>query len=62
MTSQEKAAAWIAEVGKTQAVIECKKAIEKLEKQMDTMGYTVNDLAYLREYQTILKLIQNTTT
>jgi hypothetical protein len=48
MTSQEKAAAWIAEVGKTQAVIECKKAIEKLEKQMDTMGYTVNDLAYLR--------------
>jgi hypothetical protein len=62
MTIQEKAAAWIAEVGKTQAIIECKQAIVKLEYQMDTKGYTPNDLAYLREYQNILKELQNTTT
>lgn len=62
MTPQEKAQAWESEVGKTQAIIDCKRAMEKLEYQMDTKGYTPNDLAYLREYKEILKYLQNKTT
>jgi len=55
---QEKAAAWIKESGRTQAVIDCKKAIEKLEQAMDEVGYTTTDLQYLREYKEILKHLQ----
>ena len=55
---QEKAAAWIKESGRAQAVIDCKKAIEKLEQAMDEVGYTTTDLQYLREYKEILKHLQ----
>ena len=61
MIPQEKAAEWIAEVGKTQAIIECKRAIEKMERSMDKNGYTTADLQYLREYKEILKQMQNNT-
>jgi hypothetical protein len=59
MTPKEKAISWIDEVGKTQAIIDCKKAIEKLEYTMDNKGYTSQDLAHLREYKDILKALQD---
>jgi len=62
MTPQEKALAWENEVSKTQAIIDCKRAIEKLDIHMDKHGFTPNDLAAMREYKEILKQLQNKTT
>lgn len=59
MTPKDKAINWIEDVGKTQAIIDCKKAIEKLEYTMDKKGYTPQDLAHLREYKEILKALQD---
>lgn len=61
MTPEYKAAAWIIESGRTQAIIDCKKAIEKLENHMDKNGYTTADLQSLREYQEILKHLKQPT-
>lgn len=55
MTIQERAANWINEVGRTQAIIDCKRAIEKFERHIDRNGYTPSDLQHLREYREILK-------
>lgn len=62
MTSQEKADSWIKESGRTQAIIDCKRAIERLEKHMDKNGYTPADLKALREYKDILKTLQTNNT
>jgi hypothetical protein len=62
MTPQEKALAWENEVGKTQAVVDCKRAIDKLDIHMDKYGFTPNDLAAMREYKEILKHLKNKTT
>jgi hypothetical protein len=62
MTIQERAANWINEVGRTQAIIDCKRAIEKFERHIDRNGYTPSDLQHLREYREILKELKNHTT
>jgi hypothetical protein len=59
MIPEQKAQKWAEEVGKTQAIIDCKKAIEKLDAQMDKYGFTPNDLAAMREYKSILKALQS---
>lgn len=59
MTPQDKAAAWIKESGRTQAIIDCKKAIEKLDAHMDKYGFTPADLQAQREYKEILKIMQH---
>jgi len=61
MTSEQKAAAWIYESGRTQAIIDCKKAIERLDNYMDINGYTTADLQALREYKEILKHLKQQT-
>lgn len=60
MTPEEKAIKWMDEVGKTNAIIDCKKTIEEIELRMDKQGYTIVDLEVLKEYQAILKTLQNT--
>jgi hypothetical protein len=60
MTPEEKAIKWMDEVGKTIAIIDCKKTIEEIELRMDKQGYTIVDLEVLKEYQAILKTLQNT--
>jgi hypothetical protein len=59
MIPEEKAQKWAEEVGKTQAIIDCKKTIEELEKRMDKHGYTIVDLEVLKEYQAMLKALQS---
>jgi len=60
MTPEQKALKWMDEVGKTQAIIDCKKTIEEIELRMDKQGYTIVDLEVLKEYQAMLKTLQNT--
>lgn len=62
MTIQDRAKNWIDEVGKTQAIIDCKRAIEKMENHMDRNGFTPADLKHLKEYQEILKELKNNDT
>lgn len=59
MTPEQKALKWMDEVGKTQATSDCKKTIKELEFRMDEKGYTIVDLEVLKEYQAILKTLQN---
>lgn len=56
---KERAANWIKEMGRTQAINDCKRAIEKLENHLDRNGYTTADLQYLKEYQELLKELKN---
>jgi hypothetical protein len=59
MTIQQRAENWAKEVGRVQAMIDCKRAIEKTEIHMDKNGFTTADLQKLKEYREILKLLQN---
>jgi hypothetical protein len=59
MTPEQKAHKWAEEVGKTQAIIDCKKTIEELDNRMDKHGYTVVDLEVMKEYQAMLKALQS---
>jgi len=59
MTPEEKAEKWANEVGRTIAIIDCKKTIEEIDLRMEKQGYTIVDLEVLKEYQAMLKVLQS---